>query len=65
MEYNPLKKELKLDRKISDLDKFVLDFCNLLERYVLVSRYVSILLGRSRATEDIDLLIPKNEHRGI
>jgi hypothetical protein len=59
MEYNPLKKEIKLDRKISELDKFVIDFCNLLDKYVLVSGYVSILFGRSRATEDVDLLILK------
>lgn len=59
MEYNSLKKEIKLDRKISELDKFVIDFCKLLDKYVLVSGYVSILFGRSRATEDVDLLIPK------
>ena len=59
MEYNINKKEIKLDRKINELDKFVIDFCGLLDRYVLVSGYISILFGRSRSTEDIDLLIPK------
>lgn len=59
MEYNSNKKEIKLNRKISELDKFVIDFCSLLDKYVLVSGYVSILFGRSRATEDIDLLIPE------
>lgn len=59
MEYNSAKKEIKLDRIISELDKFVVNFCGLLDKYVLVSGYVSILFGRSRATEDVDLLIPK------
>ena len=59
MEYNPLKKEIKLNRKVSELDKFVIKFCNLLDEYVLVSGYVSILFGRSRSTEDVDLLVPK------
>ena len=59
MDYDFDKKELKLDRSLSELDKFVIEFCNLLEeRYVIVSGYVSILLGRSRATEDVDLLVP-------
>lgn len=61
MEYNSSKKEIKLDRKISELDKFVIGFCSLLDKYVLVSGYISILFGRSRATEDVDLLIPKME----
>jgi len=59
MEYNINKKEIKLDRKINELDKFVIEFCSLLDKYVLVSGYVSILFGRSRSTEDVDLLIPK------
>jgi len=61
MEYDVAKKEIILNRKISNLDKFVIDFCGLLKNYVLVSGYVSILFGRSRATEDVDLLIPKME----
>lgn len=59
MEYYADKKEIKLDRRISDLDRFVIDFCSLLDKYVLVSGYISILFGRSRSTEDVDLLIPK------
>jgi len=62
MEYNPDKKEIKLDRILNNLDKFVLDFVQLLDNYVIVSGYVSILLGRSRATEDVDLLIKKMEY---
>ncbi len=58
MEYNPEKKEIILNRELNELDKFVIDFCNLLDDYVIVSGYVSILFGRSRATEDVDLLVP-------
>lgn len=59
MKYIRERKEIILDRELNELDNFVIDFCNLLEDYVLVSGYVSILFGRSRATEDVDLLIPK------
>jgi len=59
MEYNTKKKEIKLNREFNQLDKFVLDFCSLIKEYVIVSGYVSILFGRSRATEDVDMLVPK------
>jgi hypothetical protein len=59
MEYDKDKKEIILNRVINDLDEFVLDFTKILgKKYVVVSGYVSILFGRSRATEDIDLLVP-------
>lgn len=48
------------DKEITDLDKFVLGFTNLLDKYtdyVIVSGYVVILFGRNRLTEDIDILI--------
>jgi hypothetical protein len=61
MEYNRSKKEILMKEKIlNDLDKFVLDFIRILKKhsdYVIISDYVSILLGRTRATEDIDLFI--------
>ena len=56
------KKTIKIDREISDLDNFTLDFTNILEKntdYVIVSGYVAILLGRARASEDVDVIIPK------
>ena len=62
MQYNPGKKEIILGRKLSNLDKFVLDFIRVLEKhadYVVISGYVSILLGRTRATEDVDVFIEK------
>ncbi len=58
MEYVTDKKEIILDKELNNLDKFVLEFTELLDEYVVVSGYVSILFGRSRMTEDVDLLIP-------
>lgn len=58
------KNTIRLDREINELDKFVLQFLKILEqytKYVIVSGYVAIVLGRSRATEDVDILIPKME----
>ena len=62
MEYNKDNKEIISDKIINELDKLVINFVNILEEftdYVIVSGYVAIILGRSRATEDIDFLIPK------
>ena len=58
------KKTIRMDKVLNKLDKIVLDFTSILKKYsdyVIVSGYVSILFGRSRATEDIDLLVPKME----
>ena len=62
MEYNVSRKEIILKRELNKLDKFVLDFIDVLKKhlnYVIISGYVSILLGRTRATEDIDVFIEK------
>ena len=51
---------IQLDRELSELDLFVLNFIRILERYavyVLISGYVAILFGRTRTTEDVDLFI--------
>lgn len=60
MEFEFSKGRLKFNKVLSDLDRFVFDFVNLLEaskiKYVIVSDYVVILFGRPRATEDIDIL---------
>lgn len=60
MEYNIEKREIKSDKILSELDKFALSFIRILEKYVdyvIISGYVSILLGRTRITEDIDIFI--------
>lgn len=51
-------------KQITLLDRFVLDFIRVLEPqtpYVIVSGYVAILFGRSRGTEDVDILVPRLE----
>lgn len=48
------------DRTI--LDDFVEDFCKIVEKhieYIICSGFVAIAHGRSRATEDIDMIIKK------
>lgn len=52
------------EKHLTLLDRFVLDFIRVLEPetpYVIVSGYVAILFGRSRGTEDVDILIPRLE----
>ena len=55
------EKNIYLKNKVvSKLDIFVVDFIDILKKYtdyVVVSGYVSIVFGRSRGTEDIDILI--------
>jgi hypothetical protein len=54
------EKKIILERELSELDKFTIEFINILKKhtkYVLISGYVSILLGRSRGSEDVDVLI--------
>jgi len=57
------KARIKLVKELNDLDKLVIDFVRILDRnkvkYVLVSGYVSILFGRSRSSEDIDIIVKK------
>jgi hypothetical protein len=53
---------------LSNLDRLVLEFVSVLEdeevEYVLVAGYVAILAGRSRSTEDVDVIIePLDEER--
>lgn len=57
-----------MNRELSELDKFVLKFIRVIEKhvkYVVMSGYVSIILGRSRATEDVDLFIKKMDKDGF
>ncbi len=48
---------------MNSLDSFTLDVVAVLDnlslRYVIVSGYVAILFGRSRASEDIDIILEK------
>jgi len=43
------------------LDKFCVDFCKIVEKhtdYIIVSGFVAVSTGRTRATEDIDMILP-------
>ena len=57
-----------LRKELNELDRFVIKFKNIIERrtkYVIVSGYVSILFGRARATEDIDIFIEDMEKKSF
>ncbi|MFH0962146.1 MAG: hypothetical protein V1820_05700 [archaeon] len=63
MELKFSKGKLIFDKVLNSLDKFTIDFIEVLDkkqvRYVLVSGYVAILFGRSRSSEDVDIFIEK------
>ena len=49
-------------REKTVLDEFCESFCKVVERhcpYIIVSGFVAISSGRTRGTEDIDMIIPK------
>ncbi|MEK6900654.1 MAG: hypothetical protein AABX05_06010 [Nanoarchaeota archaeon] len=55
-------KTIKLEKKLSDLDNFVLKIAPIIGKhcnYVLISGYVAIFFGRTRTTEDVDMFIEK------
>ncbi len=48
--------------ELNILDRFCTEFCKIVEKhckYIIVSGFVAISSGRARATEDIDMIIPK------
>ncbi|MBW2981855.1 hypothetical protein KY343_03150 [Candidatus Woesearchaeota archaeon] len=50
-----------INRDLTELDIFVKDFIEILKKhsdYLIVSGFVSISTGRTRGTEDIDVLVP-------
>jgi hypothetical protein len=50
------------------LDKFCIDFCSVVEkhaRYIIVSGFLAIASGRTRGTEDIDMIIEKMDKKGF
>jgi len=50
-----------IQRKLTQLDEFVQKFVRILEKhsdYLIVSGYVSISTGRTRGTEDVDIIFP-------
>ena len=61
MEFKYTKNEISIkDKTISALDSLVIEFTSILNKYakyVIVSGYVAILFGRSRTSEDIDIVV--------
>jgi len=54
------KDVIKVDRELSDLDLFTLDFVKILKKYfkyVIISGYVAIVFGRARGSEDVDIIV--------
>jgi len=61
-------KTIPIDRPLEEIDNFVIQFVQLLRKhspYVIVSGYVAIIFGRSRATEYVDIIIPKQDSKTI
>ena len=50
-----------INRELTELDSFVKHFIDILKKhtqYLIVSGFVSIATGRTRGTEDVDVLVP-------
>jgi len=59
--YRLKKGTIIIERSLTKLDKFVKEFLNILKKhsdYLIVSGFVSIATGRTRGTEDVDILVP-------
>ncbi len=55
------KDTIVINKKLTELDIFVMDFLDILKKYsdyLIVSGYVSICTGRTRGTEDVDVIVP-------
>lgn len=61
MEIDFKDKLIKFKKELSNLDLFVEEFTDILNKtditYVIVSGYISIIFGRSRNTEDVDMIV--------
>ena len=63
MDITFFKDKIEFNKELNALDNFVIDFTSILNtlhiQHVIISGYVSILFGRSRTSEDIDLILEK------
>jgi len=58
--YSLEKDIIVINRELTELDLFVKDFLNVIKKhcdYLIVSGFVSISTGRTRGTEDVDILM--------
>jgi len=57
------KEKIILNKQLTPLDEILIKFISVLDKckidYVIVSGYIAILFGRSRSSEDIDIIIKK------
>ena len=59
-QFEVINNTITVNKQVTRLDQFVLDIVQIIERYakyVIISGYISIFFGRSRATEDVDMFI--------
>lgn len=64
MEIEFSEKTIKLEKELNEIDMFTIDSARFLEKYfdyVIISEYLSILFGKPRGTEDIDVFIKKTD----
>jgi hypothetical protein len=63
MEIEFVERKLSFEKELTIYDELALKFSNILNQngieYIFVSGYVAILFGRSRTSEDIDLLVKR------
>ncbi len=63
MEVDFSRRRITMRKVLNSLDRFVKEFTSLLNeagiKYVIVSGYVPILFGRSRTSEDVDVIAEK------
>jgi len=63
MDIDYTKREIRFEKELNNLDNLTISFTSILNKldikYVIVSGYVSILFGRSRSSEDIDIIVDK------
>lgn len=61
--------ELLVERPPNDLDELAITFTGILDdldvEHVYVSGYVAVLTGRSRATEDVCVLLERVDELGV
>jgi len=66
VKFKIVNSELKISKTITKLDQFAFDVIDIIQKhakYVIISGYVSIFFGRSRATEDIDMFIDTIDYK--
>ncbi len=63
MKITVTEKKIEFKKELNKLDRFVIEFTSLLNnlkmQYVIVSGYIPILFGRSRTSEDVDIIVEK------